>query len=143
MSVPTLSQRNSRSEKSDRCVMVQPQVARNAYRFHIALSGTAFQYFMKVPNAMTKRCPTERYIRPVRIPGYLWFNLHLKLQKYESKHESLKQPWTKYSVQSSSTKREIKTLNKLKNLLNDLTKMSSLQTICSNFYIDFDLMFFV
>ena len=24
-----------------------------------------------------KRCPTERYIKPVRIPGYLWYNVYM------------------------------------------------------------------
>ena len=27
--------------------------------------------------SVLKRCPTERYIKPVRIPGYLWHNLNL------------------------------------------------------------------
>ena len=42
-------------------LVLQSQVARNAYRFYIALSGTAFQ----------------RYIKAVRIPGYLCFSKQL------------------------------------------------------------------
>ncbi len=54
----------------------------------------------------------------------LSFKLQLNLQKYQTVYENL-----------VSTKDEIKTLNKLKGLLNDLTKKSS---ICEKFYTNFD-----
>ncbi len=65
----------------------------------------------------------------------LSFKLHLNLQKFQSKYESLQLQSNEYLAQSGSTKEQIKTLNKLKNLLNDLTKKSS---ICEKFYTNFD-----
>ena len=65
----------------------------------------------------------------------LSFKLHLNLQKYENKYESLQIQSKEYLAHSDSAKEEIKTLNKLKDLLNDVTKKSS---ICEKFYANFD-----
>jgi hypothetical protein len=66
----------------------------------------------------------------------LSFKLHLNLQKFQSKYESLQLQSNEYLAQSGSTKEQIKTLNKLKDLLNDLTKKSF--SMCEKFYINFD-----
>ncbi len=66
----------------------------------------------------------------------LSFKLHLKLQKYQSKYESLQLQSNMYLAQGESMRDEIKTLNKLKDLLNDLTKKSF--SMCEKFYINFD-----
>lgn len=63
------------------------------------------------------------------------FKLHLQLQTYQAKHQRLKLESTEYLARSYSTKEDIKTLEKLKRLLNDLTKKSS---ICETFYTNFD-----
>jgi hypothetical protein len=55
---------------------------------------------------------------------------------YQDKHERLKLQSDQYLMQSDSTKDEIKMLNRLKDLLNDLTKKNS---ICEKFYANFDL----
>ncbi|CAB3991342.1 Hypothetical predicted protein [Paramuricea clavata] len=55
----------------------------------------------------------------------LSFKLYLNFQRYQGKYERL-----------NSTKDEIKMLNRLQDLLNDLTKKNS---ICEKFYANFDL----
>ena len=66
----------------------------------------------------------------------LSFKLHSKFQMYQDKYERLKLQSDQYLTQSDSTKDEIKMLNRLKDLLNDLTKKNS---ICEKFYANFDL----
>jgi hypothetical protein len=64
----------------------------------------------------------------------LSFKLHLNLQKYQTKSENLKLQSNEYLVQSASTRDELKTLNKLKGLLNELLNKSS---VCEKFYTNF------
>jgi hypothetical protein len=66
----------------------------------------------------------------------LSFKLHLNFQRYQGKYERLKLQTDEYLMQSDSAKDEIKMLNRLKDLLNDLTKKNS---ICEKFYANFDL----
>ena len=66
----------------------------------------------------------------------LYSKLHTKLQTYQTKYESLKQESHEYLEQSGATKEEIKTLKRLKGLINDLTRKSS---TCEKFYTHFDL----
>jgi hypothetical protein len=66
----------------------------------------------------------------------LSFKLYSNLQKYQSKYENLKTQSNEYLAQSGTTREEIKMLNKLKGLLNDLTKKSS--SVCEKFYTNFD-----
>ena len=68
----------------------------------------------------------------------LSFKLNLNLKTYEDKYESLQQQSNEYLAQSDSAKEEIKTLYKLKDLLNDVTKKSS---ICEKFYSNFGFKF--
>ena len=65
----------------------------------------------------------------------LSFKLHLNLRKSQSKYESLTLQSNQYLAQSGSTRDEIKMLDKLKELLNDLTKKNS---VCEKFYTNFD-----
>ena len=66
----------------------------------------------------------------------LSFKLHLNFQRYQGKYERLKLQTDEYLMQSDSAKDEMKMLNRLKDLLNDLTKKNS---ICEKFYANFDL----
>ena len=68
----------------------------------------------------------------------LSFKLNLNLKKYEDMFESQQLPLNEYLAQSDSAKKEIKTLYKLKDFLNDVTKKSS---ICEKFYSYFDFKF--
>ena len=61
--------------------------------------------------------------------------LHLNLNTYQSKYETLKQQSHKYLAQAGSMRGEMRMLNKLKGLLNELTKKSS---ACEKFYTNFD-----
>ena len=61
--------------------------------------------------------------------------LHLNLQTYQNKYNNLKQQSNEFLARSGSTKDEIRLLNKLKGLLNDLTETS---LICEKFYTNFD-----
>ena len=60
--------------------------------------------------------------------------LHLNLQTYQNKYNNLKLQSNEVLTQSGSTKDEIRLLNKLKELLNDLTNKSS---TCEKFYTSF------
>ena len=68
----------------------------------------------------------------------LSFKLNLNFKKYEEKYESLQLQSNEYLAQKYSAKEEIKTLYKLKDLLNDFTKKSS---FCEKFYSYFDFKF--
>lgn len=59
--------------------------------------------------------------------------LHLDQQTYESKYENLKYQSNGYLEKSDTTQEDIKMLNKLKELVNDLSGKS---TICERFYAD-------
>ena len=65
----------------------------------------------------------------------LYTKLHTKLQAYQTKHESLQQESREYLERSEATQDEIKMLKRLKGLLNDLTRKSSM---CEKFYTHFD-----
>ena len=60
--------------------------------------------------------------------------LHLNLQTYQNKYSNLKLQSKEVLAQRVSTKDEIRVLNKLKALLNDLTNKSS---TCEKFYTRF------
>lgn len=61
--------------------------------------------------------------------------LRLNQQTYHNKYSTLQQESSLYLSESIKTRDEIKTLTKLKLLLNELTGQSS---ICEEFYSDFD-----
>ena len=65
----------------------------------------------------------------------LYTKLHTKLQVYQTKYESLQQESKAYLERSDTTQDEIKMLKRLKGLLNDLTRKSSM---CEKFYMHFD-----
>ena len=44
------------------------------WMFKFVFSCQPLYYYI---HKVLKRCPTERYIKPVRIPGYLWFILFI------------------------------------------------------------------
>ena len=66
----------------------------------------------------------------------LSFKLHSKLKGFQNEFDKLQLELEEYRVQSRSTKDEIRTLNKLKVLLSDLTAKKS--SICEKFYTNFD-----
>ena len=61
----------------------------------------------------------------------LSYKLHLNLQTFQEKYENSRIKSNEYLMKSSSTKDEIKMLNKLKGLLNGLTKRTA---VCETFY---------
>ena len=42
--------------------------------FKFVFSCQPLYYYI---HKVLKRCPTERYIKPVRIPGYLWYDYEI------------------------------------------------------------------
>ena len=61
--------------------------------------------------------------------------LYLNLQKYQNKFENLRTQSNEYLAQSGSTQDQIKMLNKLKGILNDLTNKTN--SVCEKFYTNF------
>ena len=62
--------------------------------------------------------------------------LYLNLQKYQNKYENFRTQSNEYLAQSGSTQDQIKTLNKLKGILNELTNKTN--SVCEKFYTNFD-----
>ena len=62
--------------------------------------------------------------------------LYLNLQKYQNKYKNLKMQSKEYLARRGPLQDQIKMLNKLKGILNDLTNKTN--SVCEKFYTNFD-----
>lgn len=100
----------------------------------ITISG----YVLGNSNSSEKRLQNHKEIHEAKNPiDALSYKLPTKLQHVQRKSANLKLESNEYFSQGVSTEREIKTLNKLKQLLNDITKKGR---ICEKFYTSFDFL---
>ena len=53
--------------------------------FKFVFSCQPLYYYI---HKVLQRCPTERYIKPVRIPGYLCFYVEIKLVQLQTRYIS-------------------------------------------------------